>query len=99
MRFIDEPLVAEGAWDAAVLARGEPSLPASFRFRNELLEVRVVRRRWRTTKDDRGDTYAKKHWFEFETHDGRIAVVYFDRGARKSVPRWWLYTLEDLPNR
>ena len=43
---------------------------------------------------DRGDTYVKRHYFEFETTDGRIAVVYFDRQARPHEPRWHLYTIE-----
>jgi hypothetical protein len=93
MGFIGKAIAPEGALDVAALAQGEPSLPAAFTFEGERLEVRDVRKTWRSTKDDRGDTYVKKHWFEFETGDGRIAVVYFDRGARKNAPRWWLYTL------
>jgi hypothetical protein len=93
MGFIGKPIAPEGALDVAALAQGEPSLPAAFLFGDERLEVRELRKTWRSTKDDRGDTYVKKHWFEFETGDGRMAVVYFDRGARKGAPRWWLYTL------
>lgn len=93
MGFIGKPITPEGALDAAALAQGEPSLPAAFTYDGERLEVRELRRTWRSTKADRGDTYVKKHWFEFETADGRIAVVYFDRGARKGAPRWWVYTL------
>jgi Family of unknown function (DUF6504) len=91
--FVGKAIVPEGALDTAVLAQGEPSLPPAFAYDGARLEVRELRRSWRSTKDDRGDTYVKKHWFEFATSDGRIAVVYFDRGARKGAPRWWLYTL------
>jgi hypothetical protein len=91
--FVGKAIVPEGALDVAALAQGEPSLPAAFLFGDERIEVREQRKAWRSTKDDRGDTYVKKHWFEFETGDGRIAVVYFDRSARKNAPRWWLYTL------
>jgi hypothetical protein len=93
MGFLGKPLVPEGALEVAALSHGEPSLPPAFKLDDERLEVRTLRRTWRSTKEDRGDVYLKKHWFEFETADGRIAVVYFDRGARKGAPRWWLYTL------
>jgi Family of unknown function (DUF6504) len=93
MAFVGKAIVPEGALDVATLAQGEPSLPAAFTYGGERLEVRALRNRWRSSKDDRGDTYVKKHWFEFEAADGRIAVVYFDRSARKGAPRWWLYTL------
>jgi hypothetical protein len=93
MGFVGKPIAPEGALDVAALAQGEPSLPAAFTYDGERLEVRELRKSWRSTKDDRGDTYVKKHWFEFETADGRTAVVYFDRGARKGAPHWWLYTL------
>ena len=83
-----------GAIDVAAMSQGEPSLPAAFRYGDDLLTVDVVRRSWRTTKDDRGDTYLKRHWFELFTSDGRTAVVYFDRGAKRGHSRWYLYTLE-----
>ena len=69
-------------------------LPAAFRWGEDVLQVRNVRNEWRGTKEDRGDVYLKRHWYEFETADGRIATVYFDRGAKPGSPRWWLYTLE-----
>ena len=93
MGFVGKAIVPEGALEIATLSHGEPSLPPAFTFDGERIDVRELRRTWRGTKDDRGDTYLKKHWFEFETADGRVAVVYFDRGARKNAPRWWLYTL------
>jgi hypothetical protein len=93
MGFVGKTLVPEGALDIAALSHGEPSLPNAFFLDGERLEVRTLRRTWRSTKEDRGDVYLKKHWFEFDTADGRVAVVYFDRGARKGAPRWWLYTL------
>ena len=94
MGFVGKAIVPEGALDVAVLAQGEPSLPAAFRFGDERLEVAKLERTWRSTKDDRGDTYVKKHWFAFRTPDGREAVVYFDRAAARGAPRWWLYTLD-----
>ncbi len=93
MGFVGKAITPEGALDVTALAQGEPSLPAAFTYAGERLEVHELHKSWRSTKDDRGDTYVKKHWFEFETADGRTAVVYFDRGARTGAPRWFLYTL------
>jgi hypothetical protein len=93
--FVSEPIVPKGdAFDPVTIARGEPALPPEFTWRDEPLAIGKVRRTWRTTKVDRGDTYVKRHYFEFETTDGRIAVVYFDRQARPHEPRWHLYTIE-----
>lgn len=70
-------------------------LPPAFQWRDELLEVKAVRNKWRSTKEDRGDVYLKRHWFEFETPDSRVATVYFDRAAKRGQARWWLYAIED----
>jgi hypothetical protein len=40
-----------------------------------------------------GETLEVRHWYEFETADRRIATVYFDRGAKRGSPRWWLYAI------
>jgi hypothetical protein len=93
MSFVGKAIVPDGAMEIATLSHGEPSLPQAFLWDDERLEVRVLVKTWRSTKEDRGDVYLKKHWFEFETTDGRIAVVYFDRGAMRDKPRWYLYTL------
>lgn len=70
-------------------------LPRAFDWNGDTLEVRSVRKEWRGTKEDRGDVYLKRHWYEFEAADGRIATVYFDRGAKPGSARWWLYSIED----
>ena len=93
--FVGKPIEPEaGTFDPAILERGEPSLPAGFEFEGVRLGVARLRKQWRSGKTDRGDFYLKRHWFEFSTPDGRIAVVYFDRGARRGKPRWFLYTLQ-----
>jgi hypothetical protein len=92
--FVGQALIPlEGMHDADGPARGEPALPRAFRWHDEELTVTNVTRRWRSTKDDRGDTYLKRHWYEVRLVDGRSAVIYFDRGARRGTPRWWLYTI------
>jgi hypothetical protein len=61
-----------------------------------VLEVKTIVKLWRTTKEDRGDVYLKRHWFEFATADGRTALVYFDRAAKRGGHRWWLYSISGL---
>lgn len=96
MQFVSRPIEPVGAFDTDAMSRGEPPLPDAFLFDGERLDVALELRRWRSTKDDRGDTYLKRHWFEFETSGGRRAVVYFDRAARRNHARWWLYTIETV---
>ncbi len=94
MSFISEPVEPEaGSFDTEAMTRGEPSLPPAFTWRGERVAVGNVRRTWRSTKVDRGDAYLARHWFEFETPEGRVAVVYFDRQARRGAARWTLYSL------
>jgi hypothetical protein len=92
--FISQAIQPAGDGLATPGANGEPPLPSVFRWRNRELQVKSVSRTWRTMKEDRGDSYVKRHWFEFETADGRKAVVYFERQAKRGAPRWWLFTLE-----
>lgn len=93
-QFVSEAITPEAdSFDASPLGRGEPALPAAFAWRGERLPVERILRQWRSTKDDRGDTYLKRHWYEFETTAGRRAVVYFERHARRNEARWWLYTI------
>jgi hypothetical protein len=94
-RLISKPIVPQGgSFDIGAMSHGEPSLPPSFEWDGQTLTISELRKAWRSFKDDRGDTYLKRHWFEFATTDGRIAVVYFDRGARRGQPRWFLYTID-----
>ena len=94
--FVSEALRASSECiDTGALSRGEPALPKDFVWRTERLVVRDVRRTWRSTTTDRGDTYLARHWYEVELDDGRVAVVYFDRKARRETLRWWLYTVTE----
>lgn len=88
--------ISEAIEPTSVHAPGsEPELPHAFHWRGETLEVKTLRKKWRSTKEDRGDVYLKRHWFEFETPEGRIATAYFDRAAKHGQAHWFLYTLED----
>lgn len=76
-------------------SQGEPPLPDSFRSGAGAFPVLELLSTWRSTKDDRGDAYLAKHWYEFRTVGDRRAVIYFDRKARRGDPRWWLYSITD----
>jgi Family of unknown function (DUF6504) len=93
--FVSEPLEHDAEFvESAALSAGEPLLPRRFRWRGVELVVAEVNRTWRSTKTDRGDAYLARHWYEITTADGQLAVVYFDRQARRGTERWWLYTIE-----
>lgn len=99
-QFIGEPLEPVGGpLDVHAMARGEPALPAAFRWRDEDYVVAEVLRRWKQSGRGRGGgTYLRKHWYAFRTNGGAILTVYFERQARGHGPvgtrqRWWLYTL------
>lgn len=94
MTFISKPLQSEAtSFEADAHGRIEPGVPRAFTFGAQRLVVVRVVREWRSNKSDRGDLYLKRHWYEIEIDDGRIAVVYFDRGAKRGAPRWWLFSL------
>ena len=81
--------------DSSALSMGEPPLPARLAWGGDGFAVERVVRTWRSTKNDRGDDYLARHWYEIACADGRVAVVYFDRKELRGRPRWWLYTLDD----
>jgi hypothetical protein len=49
--------------------------------------------RSRTLRDHAHDE--RRHYFEVELGDGAVAVVYFERQAKRGAPRWFLYTLDE----
>jgi Family of unknown function (DUF6504) len=91
-RFVSEPLEPLGV---AVDSRGTPELPPVFRWGERELQVGEVTQTRRGTKVDRGDTYLKRHYFDFRTPDGALVTVYFERQAKRGAPRWWLFSLEE----
>ncbi len=93
-KFVSEPIEPGSEFlDVTTPSRGEPPLPKQFHWRGSSVVVGTVVRIWRSTKADRGDDYLARFWFEVTTVDGRTAVIYFDRKARRDAPRWWLYTI------
>jgi hypothetical protein len=80
-------------FDSGALSAGEPPVPLSFVWAGAELRVCEIMRSWRSTRNDRGDDYLARHWYEIRISDDRRAVIYFDRHARARQPRWWLYTI------
>ena len=96
MAFVSESLVPDAAsFDPAALTQGLPALPTGFTWRKRHLHIAAVLRTWRSTRNDRGDDYLDRLWYELVTTDGATAVVYFDKHAKRRGERWRLYTIDD----
>jgi len=97
--FISERLVPlAGSADPASMSAGEPGLPTAFTWRGKPLAVAAVRRKWRETglcRNGSNEAYLRKHWYEVEIADGRVARLYFERQGRppNRRQRWWLYSI------
>ncbi len=95
-RFVSERVAPDaGAFDITAMARGEPSVPKAFTWREHRYEVARTLDSRRTMGEDRGDSYVRRHYYDVETTDALRMSLYFernpsDRGKRKD---WWLYTL------
>lgn len=94
-KFVGRPLKPSGGGFLSEATGTQPPVPLAFLWEDRLLEIVAVLRSWRTTKDDRGDTYLKRHWFELRTRDDACIEVYYDREARRGTSQWWLYTIDD----
>ena len=94
-RFVSRPLKASGEGFISSATGSEPPVPRAFLWDGGVLEIVAVVRRWRSTKDDRGDTYLKRHWFELRTAGGARIEAYYDREARRGAAQWWIYTIDE----
>ena len=94
-KFVSHPLVAAGEELVTAANGSEPPVPRAFLWDERRFVVSSILRTWRSSKNDRGDTYLKRHWFELETVDGARLEVYYDRDARRGRSRWWLYTIDE----
>jgi len=92
--FVSSPLKPAGEGFVTAASGNEPPVPRAFTWEARTLAIAAILRTWRTSKDDRGDTYLKRHWFELQTEDGARIEVYYDREARRGSPQWWLYTID-----
>ena len=94
--FVSRPLKVTGEGFISDATGSEPPVPRAFLWDRRVLEIAAVVRNWRSSKEDRGDTYLKSHWFELRTVEGATIEVYFDREARRGA-EWWLYTIDEQP--
>jgi hypothetical protein len=93
-RFVSEPIEPTQGGFATPATGSEPPLPRAFAWAGRELVVKTILRVWRTSKNDRGDDYLKRHWYEVETEDGARAQLYYDREVRRGQSHWWLFTIE-----
>ena len=93
--FVSRPLNQSGEGYVTATSGGEPPVPRAFLWEDRKLVVAGVLRSWRSTRDDRGDTYLKRHCFELRTEDGARIEVYYDREARRGAAQWWLFTIDE----
>ena len=92
-RFVGAPLTPGSEGFIATADGTAPPVPNAFAWKEGEFRIVAVLRRWRSTKNDRGDTYLKRHWFELQAESGAKIEVYYDREARRNP--WWIYTIDD----
>lgn len=101
--FVSEPVdPVAGTFDPTAMSRGEPGVPARFRWRGREFAVVEVVRAWKTSTRDRGELYLRRHWFELQTACGRRITLYCERQAKnrnKPKQRWWMYAIADPAER
>ncbi len=100
--FVSEPIVPDRAtFDAAVLARGEPGLPAGFTWRGRHYAVLALMESWKASEAaghrPGGQRYYRKRFFRVRVDSGETMTLYVLRHVKPGEParrRWWLYAVE-----
>lgn len=102
-RFVSEAIkLIGGEMDSSVSQAGAPGVPTRFIWRDEEVVVEKVVDMWRETgacsssSGARKEMYARKHWFQVVTTDGREMRLYYERQPRsraESKKRWWLHSI------
>jgi hypothetical protein len=99
--FISEPITpVDASFDPAGMARGEPGLPAKFRWRKKEYSVVAVLEQWKGHGDCRngsGERYVRRHNFRVRTTQGLDFHLYFQRSVgrgRMGKSRWWVHSIE-----
>jgi hypothetical protein len=101
--FVSEPITpADDRRDTPAMGRGEPGLPAAFRWRDEVHEVVGCVERWKETSAEGGraggQVYLRRHCYRLRMADDCIWTVYFTRQANpgsSAKERWFLYTIDN----
>ncbi|MCX7017230.1 MAG: DUF6504 family protein [Candidatus Sumerlaeota bacterium] len=99
-RFVSEPIrPVPGTMDTAGMARGEPSLPERFVWREKEYRVAEILETWKDTgpcTHGSGERYVRRHWFRIRTTCGVEMKLYYERQPkpmRLQKARWWLFAL------
>ena len=100
--FVSELIMpVGGSFDVGGMARGEPSLPGRFMWRDKEYAVTEVLEKWKESgpcKSGSSEMYLRKHWFRILTEDGLEMTIYFERqprAKRENKKRWWLYSIKN----
>ncbi len=103
--FIAEPIAPLGrSFAVTPMARGEPGLPARFRWRDREYRIESILDQWKDSgpcTHGSQERYLRKHWYKVKTETGEVMTLYFERQARSRrqlLQRWWLYATQGEPN-
>ncbi len=102
--FVGEAIAGTPAtFDAEAMARGEPGLPAGFRWRQADYQVVERLASWKGTSREggraQGELYLRRHYYKLRMSDGRVWTVYFVRQTPMSGSpkrRWFLYSIDQV---
>jgi hypothetical protein len=100
--FVSELLQPGANPSAARMSRGEPGLPAQFRWRGKMFQIATVQQTWKTSTPDRGELYLRRHWYRITTATGEVMTLYCLRQARsfqQRKARWWVYSVTACTDR
>ena len=90
----------DGEADDIPMVVGEPLVPTALVWRGTtypVLKVLSSGKGLGPCTHGSGEQYVHKHWYRFETGDGVVMSVYFERRPRargSKAKRWWLYSME-----
>jgi len=104
--FVSEPIKpSPGRFDAPAMGRGEPGLPAGFRYRGVSYDVVQRIEQWKHSEREKGraggELYLRRHYYKLRMSDETVWTVYFVRQPLTSgsiKDRWFLYTIEPDAN-
>ena len=96
-QFVSESITPDReSFDAAAMSRGEPGLPAAFTWRGRRYVVAKLLAAWKSTGQDRGEKYLRRHWNSAQTTPGESMTLYCQRQAKnpkRPRARWWIYSV------
>jgi hypothetical protein len=94
-RFVSAAIEPAGNAYVTAATGTQPPVPRAFSWDGRQLVIAGVVRAWRSSKNDRGDVYLRRHWFELRIDTGATIEVYYDRQTRGRTCRWWLYAIDE----